>query len=91
MPDDNSAQNQGEQYREGFGRSVDNNCLNNHKLTTLLSLRLYQRTELWVVPDGDSAKKMGWKIGGDSGDNNCLNNQKSETIRTDRTVGKLAI
>ena len=59
LPDDNYAQNKGVEDQAVFGRSVNNNCLNNHQLTPLLSLRLYQRTELWVVPDNHYSQKQG--------------------------------
>ena len=58
---------------------VDNNCLKNKQLTPLLCLILYQRTELWVVPDDNSAQNQGvgdWAGFGRTVDNNCLNNQK---------------
>ena len=58
MPDDNSAQKQGVGDRSGFGLSVDNNCLNNQQLTPLLILGLLQLTELWVLPDDNSALKQ---------------------------------
>ena len=59
MPDDNSAQNQGVEDWEGRGQSVDNNCLNNQQLKTLIILILLQRTELWVVNDDNSTQKHG--------------------------------
>ena len=59
MPDDSSAQNQGVEYRAGFGRSVNNDCLKNQQLTPFLSLSLFQQTELWFVPDDNYAQKQG--------------------------------
>ena len=55
MPDDNSAQNQGV---EGFGRLVNNNCLNNQQFTPLLNVSIYQRIELWVLRDDNSSQKQ---------------------------------
>ena len=59
MPDDNSGQNKGVEDWVGFGQPVNNNCLNNQKLTLLLSLSLLQWTKLWVVCDDNSAQKQG--------------------------------
>ena len=58
MTDDNSAQNKGVEDWAVFGQSVDNNCLNNQKFTPLSNLSLYQRTELWVVPDDNFTQKQ---------------------------------
>ena len=59
VPDDNSAQNQGVEDREGFGQSVDNNCLKNQQLTPLLIMSIFQRTELWIVRDDNYTRKKG--------------------------------
>ena len=38
---------------------VDNDSLNNQKLTPLLILSLVQQTELWVVPDENIVQRQG--------------------------------
>ena len=59
MSDDDSVQTQGVEYRTGFGQLIDNNCLKNQQLTSLLSRSLFERTELWVVSDDNYAQKQG--------------------------------
>ena len=58
VPDENFTQNQGVEDWAGFGRSVDNNCLNNNKFTPLLNMRLFQWKELWVMQDDKSTQKQ---------------------------------
>ena len=65
VPGDNYAKNRGVVYWAGFGESVDNNYHNKQLLTSLLTLSLFQRTELWVVIDDNSVQKKGMEYIGD--------------------------
>ena len=63
---------------------LNKKCIKNQKLTRLWNMGLFQRADLWVVTDDNSAPKkgVGYWVRIQSVDNNCLKNQQLTALWT---------